>query len=307
MPGTPTCRRCGKLIIGQAASAFGACWHPEHFVCSGCARPIRDQSYSEVNGQPFHAACVRLRRGPRCGYCSAPLTGTFLVDYWGTQFCMAHKGQCPLCRFCSRIIPAVQAGRPGPAASEPVCNTCTQAAVTSIQHAQSLFVQDVDWLKWLGLDYLHLPLHVELCGPERMAHLMGGPGNLDTLGVTFKRMMMRNSVMSRVDVNGVALLSGLPSTLFHGVAVHELGHVWLGVQQVIGLPIWAEEGFCNALAYRRYREIGTPESTYQARALERSTDRVYGEGFRRVQVLVDKRGLHQVVTTLASSKRLPPD
>jgi hypothetical protein len=301
-----TCRQCGQLVIGQAISACGAFWHPEHLLCAGCGRRIRGEGYADVNGQPYHAACVRLRMGPRCGYCTAPLSGRYLVDYWGTPFCSAHQGQCPVCRYCSRIIPASQVRAAGTGAADAICGLCVRVDVTDIGEAQRLFVQNVEWLKRLGLDFMRRPLHVELCGPDRLAHLLGGPANLDTLGVTFRRMRLRNNLMSRVEIDGVAVLSGLPSTLFEGVAVHELGHVWLAVQQVMGLPTWAEEGFCNTLAYRRYREIGSAESTYHAAGLERSADPVYGEGFRRVQSIVDKHGMAQVLRTIATTKRLPP-
>jgi hypothetical protein len=187
-----------------------------------------------------------------------------------------------------------------------VCTTCTQTAVTTIDQAQRLFFESVAWVKRLGIQYNQTRLHLELCGPERLRHIKSQSQSIDALGATFQRAYVKDQRMARVEVDGVALLSGLPATLFQGVAVHELGHVWLAVQQVMELPSWAEEGFGEALARRLFTQMDTPEGRYHARAIERRRDLVYGEGYRRVQACIDKHGWARVLGSLAQHKQLPP-
>jgi len=103
----------------------------------------------------------------------------------------------------------------------------------------------------------------------------------------------------------VGVLRGLPATLFQGVTVHELGHVWLIVHGIQNLPSWAEEGFCELLSYRFYTEMNTPESRHCAQAIEENPDPVYGDGFRRVRARVDASGFGRFLGILRTTKALP--
>ena len=94
----------------------------------------------------------------------------------------------------------------------------------------------------------------------------------DSLGVTSHSVHTINGRVTRIEVDGISVLRGLPSILFQGVTVHELGHAWLAVQGVQGLPSWAEEGFCELLAYRFYKELNTPESRYHVESIEKNTN-----------------------------------
>ena len=114
-----------------------------------------------------------------------------------------------------------------------------------------------------------------------------------------------NGQVVRTEVNGIAVLRGLPSTLFLGVCVHELGHAWLALQGIRGLPGWAEEGFCELLSYQFYNELNTDESRYHATNIEKNSDPVYGEGFRRVRAIAERMGFSRFVETLKTTKRMP--
>ncbi len=115
----------------------------------------------------------------------------------------------------------------------------------------------------------------------------------------------QNWQVVRTEVNGVAVLEGLPSMLFQGITIHELGHVWLIVHGVKGLPSWAEEGFCELMTYRYYTQLDTPESRYHAEGIERNPNPVYGDGFRRVREIAGAMGFQRFVETLQTTKRLP--
>jgi hypothetical protein len=133
----------------------------------------------------------------------------------------------------------------------------------------------------------------------------GGRTGTDTLGITLSSTLTQDGREVRTDITGIAVLQGLPSTLFQGVTLHELGHAWLIMQGIKGMPGWAVEGFCELLAYRFYIELNTPESRYHAASIEKNPDKVYGEGFRRVRKIADTIGLATFVQLLRTTKRLP--
>ena len=137
-----------------------------------------------------------------------------------------------------------------------------------------------------------------------MAQLLHGRSE-SHLGVTESAMYTENGRLIRTEVTGITILSGLPATLFQGVAMHEFGHVWLIVHAVRGLPDWAEEGFCELLAHRYYQHLNTPEASFHATSTEKNPDPVYGEGFRRVRALAERYGFPRLLSILDTTKQLP--
>lgn len=304
----PVCKRCGQALSGTYITALGATWHPEHFLCAGCKKPINTGGFVQHQGSPYHKECFGRGVAPHCAYCNKPLVGQYIVDHWGTQFCPEHQDQYPECRFCGRLVPPQQqviSERNGNSISIR-CAACRANAVESMNQAQPLFMRLVQWVNGQGLLYNNLKLRIELCSAEKLGQNTRGGGG-DTLGTTLFQSYSLLGIMNlRTEVKAVGVLRGLPSALFQAVAVHELGHVWLGVHGVISLPDWGTEGFCELLAYHLLtQKIGTAESHYYAATIEQSTDIIYGDGFRRVRGLAKTIGFRRLLEGLLTSKQLP--
>jgi len=300
----PLCRGCGRPIAGAYVKAMGACWHPEHFRCAACGRPIGRESFYEHGGAPYHQQCYIERVLPHCAYCGRPLTGTYLTDYWGTKFHPAHETEYPACASCGRLVPEL-AGTTAADHPFPLCAICRATSVTTHDDARSHFVKVIGWMMRQGLGVDHrIDLHVELAD---VAAFRGehGKGNLAALGRTEVTSYTRDGRVVETEVRKVLILRGLPATQFEGVAAHELGHAWLAIEQVRGLPPWAEEGFCELLAHRRYAALATAESRYYAERIEQNPDPVYGAGFRRMQALAKRVGFDGLVASLRTAKTLP--
>ncbi|GAC1425210.1 MAG: hypothetical protein PVS3B3_18300 [Ktedonobacteraceae bacterium] len=304
--GTPMqqsiCTYCHKPIQGSVLTALGSTWHPEHFVCGACGLPIFDQSFNVHDGKPYHAACFRNQVASRCAYCGKPLIGGYLVDQWGTKFCKEHEGQYPHCTFCGRLISPQQQERNPESMRCPICRA---TAVETTNEAQPLFRQCIEWVSRQGLKYGNQKLSLELVDRAKLARYLSVHIEPHALGATMSSTYVQDGRVIRTEITGVAVLHGLPASLFQGVTIHELGHVWLIVQGISNLSMWAEEGFCELLSQRFYTEINTPESLYHAHNIERNPDSVYGEGYRRVRDIADKLGFEHFIQHMSTTKQLP--
>jgi hypothetical protein len=304
----PTCKQCKQPIWGNYIDALGANWHPEHFLCAACHKPIRDASFNLHEGMPYHPECYRQQVAPRCAYCGKPLMSEYLVDHWGTMFCKEHQGRYPTCAYCGRLVPSQQQEQGVKSGESIRCPICRASAIETVDQARPLFARLIQWVNSQGLVYSNLHLSLELVDRQKLERLITGrPGTavIHSQGVTLSTTHSLNGKVTRTEVNGIAVLEGMPAMTFQGVTVHELGHVWLVVHDVKDLPLWAEEGFCELLAHRYYTQLNTAESRYHAQGIEKNPDSVYGAGYRHVRAISDHMGFQRFVDTLQKTKRLP--
>ncbi len=268
-------------------------------VCDFCGKPIFGR-YIQFNKRNYHEHCYKNHILIRCSYCNNEITGDYLVDYWGSVFCKKHQNEFPACVFCGRLVPSrqnihsIQGVR---------CSVCSRTAIERADQARPIFAKLVQWFHHEGLACNNTQLQIELTDRSQLTDLRGGAFNNHTLGLTLERVSVADGTRQRVDK--MLILSGMPATLFEGVASHELGHVWLATQVKAQLPAWAEEGFCELIAYRRYLTINTKESLFYCSQIVNNPDPVYGDGFRRVYALEQQLGFAQLIAQLRQTRRIP--
>ncbi len=300
------CAYCHQPIQDSILTALDATWHPEHFLCAFCNRPIAEPSFNVQDGKPYHQTCFYNAIAPRCAYCGGPLIGEFLIDEWGAQFHKEHQEQYPHCQFCGRLIPPAQQEHNGAGKPEMMrCPICRSKAIETTDEAQPVFRQCIQWISSQGLKYNNQRLSLELVDRARLARYLMTHIEPHALGATMSSTYTQNGQIVGTEISGVAVLHGLPTELFQGVVVHELGHVWLLVQGVSNLPSWAKEGFCELLAHRLHVQMNTPEHLHYARNIERNPNSVYGDGYRRIRSISDRLGFERFVQQLSATKRLP--
>lgn len=332
----PRCHSCGQSIWGRYITALGATWHPEHFLCAGCGRPLMDEKFQVVRGQPYHQACYLASQAPRCAYCGQPIAGAYtesngqayhdecfrehvlprcaycqkpllgkyLLDAWGNKYCPHHQQEYPRCSFCGRLIPPEQQTQGWNVYGSERCAVCRSTAIDVIEQAQPLFQQCKQWIAGQGFRFNQLPLRLELHERAVLIGMLGGRSVNHPLGVTLSSRYVQGNYALSSRVEGVAVLQGMPATLFSGVVLHELGHVWLTVHGIENLPLWAEEGFCQLISHRYYSGLNTPEARYRASSLESESDPIYGDGFRSVRARAEQMGFAQFVEKLRATKTL---
>ena len=101
----PSCKYCGQPLWGNYINALGSSWHPEHFLCAGCGRPLNVAEFQIVEGKPYHNACYLAYQAPRCAYCDQPISGSY-QKYAGRSYhstCYREHVE-PRCAYCNQPI-----------------------------------------------------------------------------------------------------------------------------------------------------------------------------------------------------------
>lgn len=109
------CDTCNQPIEGKSVSALGKNYHPEHFVCNICKKPITNSTFHEIDGKPvcdadFEATC------PICATCSKPILKNSLIAM--EKYYHPEHFVCSLCK--TQITSKEYHNRDG----APVCNAC---------------------------------------------------------------------------------------------------------------------------------------------------------------------------------------
>lgn len=53
----PICAACIKPISGRCVTAMMRKFHPEHFVCSYCLKPLNKGTFKESQDKPYCQEC----------------------------------------------------------------------------------------------------------------------------------------------------------------------------------------------------------------------------------------------------------
>jgi hypothetical protein len=179
------------------------------------------------------------------------------------------------------------------------CTTCDSTAIIDGDEARAEFLRVRDWLHQQGVIFRAPDLPFRLTSSKELSKLVDAQGGV-AFGIT------RTTIAgNRRPAITISMLSGLPRTLFAGSCAHELGHAWLQLNGIRGLPSIDEEGFCELLAWRYYTALNTPEGRYHAIRIGESSHPIYGGGFRKARALFRQYGFGQLVNLVAYYKRLP--
>lgn len=235
-----------------------------------------------------------------CSICRAPFFGLVEMDAWGNRYCAHHSNELPRCTCCQRLICDVLTGG-GVAYRDKrlVCNICRKTAIDTKEKAKPYIEAVAAWLFKNGLVFQNFKMHFDLVYLDYLhSRIKSGYGTPQ--GMIYHT---KNSQVRRVD--GIAILKGLSRQVMSGVVAHELGHAWIFLKGIDGLPLPLEEGFCNTLSYLYNSEFDTDEARFCNRVIIESPDKIYGDGFREVYSVVKKRGFQTVLSYLQKYHTLP--
>jgi len=303
MPTTRLCKCCGHPINGRYLTALDADWHPEHFCCTLCQQPITDGRFYIHEERPCHSVCYENNIAPRCTLCNKALTDQYQINYWGEHYCSDHAKKLASCNYCGRLVPYTTQKMRRRSIEAIRCDNCASTAIENAPQAKLLMQNLISWMEAQGVGFRQKTFRIEVL--DRTDFMSRKGGRRDPLGLTTSTRYMRQKRVDHAKIESVAILQGLPHTLFEGVCIHELGHVWLVQHNIVNLPILDEEGFCELLAHRHYLAIDSKADLFYARGIAENSDSVYGDGFRKLKRLEERVGFAQIIRSLLRKKKLP--
>ncbi|XP_013164325.1 PREDICTED: transforming growth factor beta-1-induced transcript 1 protein-like [Papilio xuthus] len=109
--GPAICNSCNAVIQGRIVTALNKKWHPEHFACNTCRKPIDGSKFHQHDGGVVCVPCYAQHYSPRCHGCGDPITDR-VIQALGVSWHSNHF----VCGGCRKELGGggfmEQAGRP---------------------------------------------------------------------------------------------------------------------------------------------------------------------------------------------------
>ncbi|KAK9739333.1 LIM domain [Popillia japonica] len=117
------CFTCNKRIEGQVLTALDKTYHPEHFVCEKCKKPICDNKFRTHDGRAYCEEDYNRMFVAQCFGCGQSISGKF-ISALGHDWHEEHF----LCSWCnSKLIGQTFMEHMG----KPICQKCFKDNVAS--------------------------------------------------------------------------------------------------------------------------------------------------------------------------------
>jgi len=293
------CADCGQIVLEESLEADGRYFHPEHFRCDYCKKPI-DGTYAPVEDKFYHRECYVKQFVVVCFVCNKPLQEEYRLDYWGNASHASHQDETPSCDFCRRyIVGGFGAGSAELPDGRRLCGVCAATSVTTVEKVQELLPVIVTSLEGHAIRVSSEGIPLLLVGSDRMKMLTSGGGHV-LAGFTDYSLTPTESDAPDIRAFNVSLLYGMPELEMAYTVAHELMHVWMFRNDVPQHDLPWVEGSCQYASYLVMKDVGTKESAFIMQQIESATDSTYGGGFRRVKGFVDENGVDAWLSALTS-------
>jgi len=328
------CDYCKDTIRGQYIEIDGKYYHPIHFLCHECGKPIAHTSFYKKDGHYFCADCYAKLFKERCALCGEPIMdnhvifegthyhdscfrkvhvcalcgefidGPYIEDFWGNKYHAYHRDKAPSCDYCGRFISdELTGGAVEYDDGRLICGLCYASAVSERPAAEKILLETRDRLDRLGIHIVHPEIRLHLVDRHKLAEITRHADNRH----------MGHTRFTRVEETGrptsmefdIYILHGMPRYYFTMIAAHELMHVWQFINAPDSNDASLCEGSCNYASYLVLKTYSAPEIDYLIHNLVNDQDEIYGEGFRRVKKFADDRGLTEWLALLRSSRHFP--
>ncbi|NP_001090425.2 transforming growth factor beta-1-induced transcript 1 protein [Xenopus laevis] len=91
----PRCALCELPIVQNMVTALGCTWHPEHFCCKVCKKPIGEEGFHEKDGEQYCSDDYFRLFGAVCAGCTEAVKESYISALGG----LWHP-QCFVCHVC---------------------------------------------------------------------------------------------------------------------------------------------------------------------------------------------------------------
>jgi hypothetical protein len=217
----------------------------------------------------------------RCSSCDQPIVGKYYtIEFLSGRYCATCFEKRPHCDFCGR--PIVTGGKfflDG----RKCCTICASTSVNDMDQARKLLASTIRFLE-VNLNITsRIPFDFALVDNKQMADLVKRQRTqeIKELGIYSPRLTSQNARPT------IAVLQGLPEAAFLETAAHEYAHHWQIQNNRAMTDLRMIEGFATWVSTRWL--IKNKFYSSSAR-IEKSTDPIYGGGFRIVNRYAEDKG-----------------
>ena len=180
-----------------------------------------------------------------------------------------------------------------------VAYPCQPNRIGCLACAGPLFREVVKRLRAQNLTFDQQTLHLSVV--ERLESFGSSqPGRV--VGLTDIHVTRVAAIDVTARATDIRIVRGLRPLRFQAFAAHELGHVWLANQNILSLPSWCMEGFCELVAYRYTGTVDSMEARLERARISANPDPIYGDGFRRLSAYCDRVGFHNLCEALKTNR-----
>ncbi|MCA9733662.1 MAG: protein DA1 [Deferribacteres bacterium] len=298
---SPICQQCKKTIDGEYIVALNRAWHPQHFRCSTCNKPLVGSRFFEKANKPYCQDCYNKKFSPLCDVCHLPLNAKYTRDAWGFNFHSHHLKELEPCFSCARLVcKNITNGGKKYNDGRLICNICLQSSVSSPAQAANYFGNVKSFMTRKGLVLPNDKFPLQLVDMTTLRK--SSPHFKDVAGRTEKALFEVNGIEKARRIEKIQILDGLPAEHFVTIAAHEFGHAWLFLNNYPELDLQVEEGICELFEYLWLSEQKTEIARFRIKKMMETKDKIYGGGFRKALAAYKKHGLKKMLYIVKSRK-----
>jgi len=296
------CATCGRSIVSSFSVFEGKNYCSEVCVekllptCHQCQKRIISNFIKVENRNYCSDECFDLTISP-CEICGLRNRSYVLVE--GVPFCEKHaKG--PFCEIC--LLPVKTKADVGD--GRLICKSCHQSRAVLTGSRMDLIYQ-ATWKQFSAFS-------MNTSGSLPVVKMVNKTALNFLLGKTFRDNDIHRSqgFYLRKEETGkpaectIYLLSAMDEPLVYAVGYHETMHHWLAenysnVSQKLSHD--EHEGLCQWVSWRLCSDLGNVRGV---QIIEKDTDPVYGDGFRKVKAVLKEGNVQDVRRWLEQDKGL---
>ncbi|NVO03646.1 MAG: protein DA1 [Bacteroidetes bacterium] len=222
----------------------------------------------------------------KCDVCDKPIYGTYFIDPWGIKSHQVHDGQASeRCFCCGRYISTYKSKASYMLSDgRIICDFCNANAVNNKESGKKAKEEVYSLFEKAKIILPKEKITVMINDKIYAEKVLNRKSFFGLMTSSHTTNGFR--VTSEYQVN---ILSGLHKLMFNAVLGHELMHVYIS-EQKMNLTLIEEEGLCELISYFIYQASRTKFGQIEMEAMEKSQDPIYGEGFRMMKKMLDKKG-----------------